>query len=57
VATVTSPVPGDRQPPPHSVIVGEACPQVGVGVVDLDGDGVEQPQAGVESSAGRSRHG
>jgi hypothetical protein len=39
------------------VIAGEACPQVGVGMGDLDGDGVDQAQAGIESTTSRSRHG
>jgi hypothetical protein len=38
------------------VIAGQACPQVSVGMGDLDGDGVDQPQAGIESTTSRSRH-
>jgi hypothetical protein len=49
--------PGDRQQPPHPRVAGEACPQVGVGMGDLDGDGVDQAQAGIESTTSRSRHG
>jgi hypothetical protein len=34
----------------HSAVAGEGCPQIAVGPVDLDGDGVGQPQAGIESA-------
>jgi hypothetical protein len=55
VAAVTSPTPGDRQQPPHPVVAGEACPQVGVGPADLDGDGVDQAQASIQPTAGTGR--
>jgi len=48
VAAVTSPNARDGQPPPHPVVAGEACPQVAIGPANLDADGVEQPQAGIQ---------
>jgi len=50
------PDPRDRQQPPCPGVAGECCARVGVGMLDLDGDGVDQPQAGVQPATRRSRH-
>jgi hypothetical protein len=54
VAAVTSPMPGWAATP-CPVITGEGCSQIGVGSTDLDGDGVDQPQARIQPTAGAHR--
>jgi hypothetical protein len=52
VAAVTSPMPGMGSSHRTRVVADEDCAQLRVGPADLDGVGVDEPQAGVQPTTG-----